>query len=119
MILPALVLLVSAAASNAAPPSLPSPGTKKMAARLQDIIRAGDPMKNPFRNPERAGLIRARLASVTAFEDKLRTRMMLAFELLLSGENEPAVAELLAIRQALSAPPPGAWGTMKRIGLLG
>ena len=90
-------------AATAAGP-LPSPGTVKMAARLRDIVRAGDPMKNPFRNPERAELIRAHLAKTTDFEDTLRTRMMLAWELLVSGESEKAAAELLSIRQALAAP---------------
>lgn len=83
-----------------------SPGTCRMAQRLEQITRALDPMENPFLNAARVEKIRAQLkpmlAAAPAKETFLRRyalHVQYATELINAGEPEEALRNLKEIEQ--------------------
>jgi len=81
-----------------------SAGTRKMAERLKQFAENADPEKVSFLNPQRAVWYRRKAESSENVSEKLRFRMMSAYELVLAGKTEEGVEELLAVRAELSKP---------------
>jgi tetratricopeptide (TPR) repeat protein len=96
----ALAALTLAWAGSAAPKAAPalSPGTAKMAARLEQIANRVDPKRANYLNEKRAELLRGELARAAAPRERLRLRIELGDELLQAGRSEEAVEHLLAAR---------------------
>ncbi len=80
----------------------PSPGVRRMAARLDEITRNMDPTKNRFMNRERVQLLSAARGRQTDPLKRARMAMDLALEMNRLGANEQAIA----ILQPLLSPPP-------------
>ena len=68
------------------------PGVRKMEQRLREIVRTEDVMKNPFRNRERAELLKARIASETDAFRIWQLLPQLADEQLKAGDPRGALA---------------------------
>jgi len=64
-----------------------------MAELLQRITRESDPMRNPFRNAERAAALRTSLAQATDTLALLKVKLQLADELLQAGSPEESLKE--------------------------
>jgi hypothetical protein len=75
--------------------------TRRMVALLAKITREADPMRNPFRNAEQAGLLRDLLAKATDPREVLQIRMRLAWQLLNSGEPEGALKQYELVKQRM------------------
>lgn len=76
-------------------------GAKRIAALLQRINREGDPMRNAFRNAERAELLRASASQTTDVQSLLKIKVQLSDELLQAGDPGRALAELDSIESLL------------------
>src|SRR5688572_15233902 len=68
------------------------PGVRKMAERLQGIIRAENPMDNPFRNVERAAIFEDYVRNEKNPQSAWETLPMLAGEQLKAGKPTAALA---------------------------
>src|ERR1700751_929728 len=75
-----------------------SPGTKKMAALLQQIYREQDWKTDPNKAAERAEHLKQDLNSNPSLRDELKLREVLAENLLKSGDSAGAVEQLEQIR---------------------
>ncbi|MEK6675417.1 MAG: CRTAC1 family protein [Planctomycetota bacterium] len=75
-----------------------------MAERLAKLARESDPVKNPFLNPQRVEMFRKQAAAATELAERIRLRMMVGYELVLSGKTQEAVDELTAIRSEINQP---------------
>src|SRR5687768_3239414 len=89
-------------------------GSKKIAARIDAILRAQNPMTNPFRNTERAGILRkaaekAEKESPNSF-DHVSAESQLAIELLRSGEMEESLKSLDKVEEICAVAPTFAGG---------
>jgi hypothetical protein len=89
-------------------------GAKKIAARIDAILRAQNPMQNSFRNLERAEILRS--AAARAEKEKpnsvahVRTESQLAIELLRAGEMEESLEALQDVEKIYEAVPSYASG---------
>ena len=72
----------------------PAPSTKRMAERLEQIIRSTRIEASPYLNREKAEYFRQVLSSRLDARNELKVRFRLAEELLLSGETLQAIDEL-------------------------
>src|ERR1041385_7365124 len=79
------------------------PGTLRMIARLQAILKATDPLTDPFLNNERVQIFERAQASATNALDLLARRVRYASELLRAGRSADATMELDAIAAFVSA----------------
>jgi ASPIC and UnbV/FG-GAP-like repeat len=75
-----------------------SSGTKKMSALLEQIYREQDWKTDPSKDAERAEYLRNALDKNPSVRDELRTREVLAENLLRSGDSAGAVEQLERIR---------------------
>lgn len=78
--------------------NFPTPGTRKMAARLDQIAREADPEKNPFLNAQRAELYGLKLARRLGRPDEnisllSEARGAYGLELLLAGRSLEAITQ--------------------------
>jgi len=104
-------------ATTTAPASTES-GTRRMAARLDEITGGLDPVKNVFLNTQRAARMRAEMEQTPSARADLLP--LLADELLRAGRTEEAIAISLSLlhpdpHDTLHAPP--AVGTHRFLGL--
>jgi len=74
-----------------------APGTARMAARLQEILRTSDPLGVYYLNREAVPILRAAMAATTNANQALQLRARLANELLCAGQNAEALRELDAL----------------------
>jgi hypothetical protein len=79
-----------------------SEGTRRMAERLQRIIREGDPMRNGFRNAERVALLRASLAQAATPDAQAKLRVQISDELLQAGRPDEALSEFTEMERILA-----------------
>src|SRR6185295_17256456 len=84
-------------------------GTKRMAARLEEITNHLDPTKNIFLNTKRAAALRAGIEQTPS--QKMVLQPVLADELLKAGKTEEAIAAAEALlhlspHDMVEAPPP-------------
>jgi hypothetical protein len=70
-----------------------------MAALLEKITSAADPLKNPFRNKEQAAVLSALKAQATDPQQLMQVRIRLAVQLLDAGDTHGALKEYEAIQQ--------------------
>lgn len=68
-----------------------SPSTRKMFERLERITQEGDPLKNQFRNAERAAILEEKLARVTDKREMLHLLTDTSVELLQAGRTKDAL----------------------------
>jgi hypothetical protein len=87
---------------------LPSAGTRRMAARLDDLNRNMDPRKNRFKNRERVRLLSAIRERQTDPVRRATMTIRLGHELLRLGANEQAIALLQPLLTATPVQDP-AW----------
>ncbi len=98
-----LALLLATACGGRATPAV-HPGTAKMIARLERIASETDPFANPYRNVERAQLLKER--ELPTEPGRIRARKYrIGLELLLAGQTLEGIAELEAVEPAFA---PGA-----------
>lgn len=76
-----------------------SAGTKKMAARLDEIIRSTKAEASPYMNREKAQAIRRLLKSTLDPGTVLKLRAMLARELLLAGDIGDALTQIRELHE--------------------
>jgi len=81
----------------------PAESTRRMAALLQEINRKGDPMRNPFRNAERAKLLKIAAAQANDPLKKMTAKVQVAYELLLAGDTRGALEEVDSVDELLRA----------------
>lgn len=74
---------------------------RKMAALLEKITSAADPLKNPFRNREQAAVLIALKERTTDPQELLKIRIRLAVQLIDSGDAYGALKEYDAIQKAM------------------
>ncbi|MFY9825895.1 MAG: VCBS repeat-containing protein, partial [Thermoanaerobaculia bacterium] len=98
-LLPALAMVHGQKKEGAAPGAV-APGTAKMAALLEQIIRRADASRSPYLNEERAARLRAELDRAASPREKLQIQIALGNELVMTGKSEEGVAQLLAARSA-------------------
>jgi hypothetical protein len=98
----------TALAADTAAPAYQSPGTRKMAERLEQITRQTDPMKNPFFNHARAEKLHAELLPLLTVPPdsesvtrRFNLQMKYATELLNEGEPEKAIQSLKELEELL------------------
>src|SRR5262245_32217085 len=84
--------------------SSPSSGVRRMAERLDEIVRTMNPEKNRFMNRERVRILSAVRGREPDPLRRAKITMDLALELIRLGANEQAIATL----QPLLSPPPDA-----------
>ncbi len=85
---------------GADPPDPRHPGTRRMAARLRQMIdEAG--LKNPNASLERAAAARESLLANKDPREHLRLKLQLALSLFQGGRSEEALNEFVALRQLL------------------
>jgi hypothetical protein len=93
--------LMADAAGGTQPAPLPGKfhpeSTRRMAALLAKITREGDPLKNPYRNSAQVALLQASVPSIADPQEQLKARMLLAWQLLDSGDADAALRDLGAI----------------------
>jgi len=70
-----------------------SPSTLKMNERLRDVTAKGDPLKNQFRNTERAALLADQLAKAKENPEIFGLLLSTSIELLQSGQTEAALRQ--------------------------
>src|SRR6185436_4341378 len=70
-----------------------SPSTLKMNERLRDVTAKGDPLKNQFRNTERAALLAEQLAKAKENPEIFGLLLSTSLELLQSGQTEAALRQ--------------------------
>ena len=78
------------------------PGTRRMAARLDELIRNQDPMQNPYLSARTAERLRELASQAKTAKDRMRLLSQCASELLKAGKTEEAVA----IAESLLRPKP-------------
>lgn len=83
-----------------------TPGTQRMADRLEKIAREADPAASPFLNHQRAEALRKSLAPNLTPATEFNVRLDMALEYLRSGETETALAELKKIPAVIGGLPP-------------
>jgi len=101
--------LARAAAPAAGVPAAPVPAgfvqpesTRRMAARLAQITREADPLKNPYRNADQVERLRTAVAGAADPHAELLARMKLAWQLLDAGDASGALKHYELIQQALA-----------------
>jgi len=65
-----------------------APGTRRMAERLQQLIREVGPQKNPYSGRARADWARGRMAEAPDPEEQLNLHLMLGHESLQAGDPQ-------------------------------
>src|SRR5437764_566947 len=89
-------------------------GAKKMAARIDAILRAQNPMRNTFRNVERAEILREAAAKAEKEAPNsfahVSAESQLAVELLRSGEMEESLKAVQGVEKIYEAVPSFAAG---------
>jgi hypothetical protein len=105
----ALLILNSAAIGEGA--GLPTnavvkPGTAKMAALLDQLVRKARPTENMFLSVERAAIMRAKVAAAPRTAESVPLHFGLGAELLNAGQNEAALAEFRLVEQLDRNPTP-------------
>jgi hypothetical protein len=98
----ALLLSYGALTSASTSKAYQSAGTKKMAARLDEIIRSTRIEESPYMNREKAQAIQRLLRSTLDQRVGLKLRVRLVQELLLAGDTEDALKQLRDIRDIAS-----------------
>ena len=93
-----LLLSYGALTSASTSKAYQSAGTKKMAARLDEIIRSTRIEESPYMNREKAQAIQRLLRSTLDQRVGLKLRVRLVQELLLAGDTEDALKQLRDIR---------------------
>jgi len=68
------------------------PGVKRMAARLDELIRNQDPMQNPYLSALTAEHLRQAASRATNPRERMRLMSQVASELLKAGDTEQAIA---------------------------
>ncbi len=88
---------------TAAEPAKPyqGPGTRKMAARLEQIAQSVKPMELRFLSSQRAELMRLRLATETDPLERYTLQTQFPVELLNAGESEKALVEFEKLEQLM------------------
>ena len=86
-------------ASPAPSGSVPGPGTRKMAARLETLAKEAVPLENPWFGGARAEALLAQLKGVTDQKQYLRLQSMYATELLNSGKSLEAIQALTTLQK--------------------
>src|SRR5262245_35276854 len=76
-----------------------SPSTLKMSQLLQKVTAQGDPLKNQFRNTERAALFAEQLANAKEKEEIFGLLLNTSMELLQSGQTGAAVQQFEKFEQ--------------------
>jgi hypothetical protein len=79
----------------------PAPGTQRMAARLQEIIREAGLQNDPYRNRERVQWARQQIGATTNAEQLLDLYWMLGNEALQGGECEEAADAFIELRRLM------------------
>ncbi len=72
--------------------SYQSPGTRRMAQRLRQVVEEADPVKDIFLSRERVARLRPQLARATNLQGIIQLQPTLALELLNAGESAEALA---------------------------
>ncbi|MFY9821489.1 MAG: VCBS repeat-containing protein, partial [Thermoanaerobaculia bacterium] len=99
-LLPALAMVRGQQRQEGTAPGAVAPGTAKMAALLEQIIRRADVARSPYLCGERAERLRAELARAAGPGERLRLQIALGNELVQAGKSEEAIAQLLNARSA-------------------
>jgi hypothetical protein len=94
----ALALLAPLSKAIAAEP-YQSPGTKKMAALLEQIYREQDWKTDPNKDAERARYLESQLSKSPTLREEIKLRQALAENLLRAGDSAKAVDQLEALRK--------------------
>ena len=76
------------------------PGTLKMVAILQEMLRTADPAKNIFLSEQRAARLGLAKASATSPAQAASFQMQYGMELLRAGLSEPALHEFMALDES-------------------
>jgi len=97
-LLSALALTLPARETPQSSAPYQSPGTKKMAALLDQIYREQDWTKDPNKDAERASHLKEELNNNPSLRDELKLREVLAESLLKGGDSAGAVEQLEKIR---------------------
>ncbi len=85
-------------------PARPQPeSNRRMAALLEKIRLAADPLRNPYRNHEQVALLRAQEAQAAQLGDVFRVRLRLAWQLLDAGQPGEALKMHDVIQQMMEA----------------
>jgi len=96
------LLLIASAITGASPhpatPPYQSPGTRKMAALLQQIFRDQDWRTDPNKDAQRAQYFQSLLEARPAFDKEIQIRKAIADCLLRAGDSAKAVEQLEKIR---------------------
>jgi hypothetical protein len=98
----ALLFSYGALTSASTSKAYQSDGSKKMAARLDEIIRSTRIEESPYMNREKAQAIQRLLRSTLDQRVGLKLRVRLVQELLLAGDTEDALKQLRDIRDTAS-----------------
>jgi hypothetical protein len=89
-------------------------GSKKIAARIDEILRTQNPMRNPFRNTERVEMLRRFVAKIETEKPNsvphVAAESQLAMELLRVGEMEESLKTIEKIRKIYEVAPQYAAG---------
>ena len=81
------------------------PGTRKMAERLERVALNAGLLRDQKVNPKAVGVLRRELAKSRDANQELDLRMRIATILLLTGQSEEAVQELIQISRWLEKEP--------------
>jgi hypothetical protein len=73
------------------------PGTLRMVARLQDLLRRADPLESPYLNTEVVPIIRAALQAETNVARQFSLRAQLATQMMRAGTSVEALKEFDAL----------------------
>jgi hypothetical protein len=89
-------------------------GSKKIAARIDEILRTQNPMQNPFRNTERVEMLRRFIAKTEAEKPNsvphVAAESQLAMELLRVGEMEESLKTIEKVQKIYEVAPQYAAG---------
>ena len=94
--------IVLAACNISSSPPQQGPGTKRMAARLEEIARNLNPATNTYINDARVEYLR-QLDLPSDPVDRLRLQVHLAREFLRAGQSQEAIDRFLSLKQQLGA----------------
>lgn len=84
--------------------SVPTEGTKRMAARLSELAAKANPRRDPTIGPAQlASELRQSLSGSLPRDQQLLVRAQLGFQLLVNGQTEESLKALLVVRQNIGS----------------
>jgi hypothetical protein len=101
----AVLTLVAPLRAQTSEAAASSPSTRRMAERLEKIIRSIDPLKNTWANDERAIVYAGLLVNATKLTDIAELNALTAEELLLAGRTGDAIRAFDRLEQLIGQNP--------------